>query len=195
MRLLPYIYVTPAEKEAAAFASGALIFQSSGLGGVRAMRNKEWSHENFSALVRILPPSHRIIQIGSARDPQLPKAQDLRGRTSIRESAALLSRAAAFIGLVGFPMHLARAVGCPSVIIYGGREKPEQTGYICNENLGSNLPCSPCWRRQTCDHDLRCMTEITPSMAREAIDRVLCRTDRLLPDEEVVLGDSPKKTT
>jgi len=32
-------------------------------------------------------------------------------------------------------MHLARAVDCRAVIVYGGRERPEISGYICNKIL------------------------------------------------------------
>ena len=69
-------------------------------------------------------------------------------------------------------MHLARAVDCPSVIIFGGKEKPEESGYICNENLYTALECSPCWKMNTCDYERRCMDMIT-------VDDVLAGVERL----------------
>ena len=66
-----------------------------------------------------------------------------------------------FIGLEGFLMHLARAVNCRSVIIYGGRIKPSQIGYVANKNLYSPVECSPCWLRNPCDHNRKCMDMIT----------------------------------
>ena len=48
-------------------------------------------------------------------------------------------------------MHMARAVDCPSVIVYGGRLRPDQIGYICNENLYNAVECSPCWLDTRCD--------------------------------------------
>ena len=58
-------------------------------------------------------------------------------------------------------MHLARAVDCRSVILYGGREKPAQTGYVANKNLYSQVRCAPCWLRNPCDFDRKCMDMLT----------------------------------
>ena len=66
-----------------------------------------------------------------------------------------------FIGLEGFLMHLARAVNCRSVILYGGRLKPSQIGYVANKNLYSPVECAPCWLRNPCDHNRKCMDMIT----------------------------------
>jgi ADP-heptose:LPS heptosyltransferase len=73
-----------------------------------------------------------------------------------------MSQSLTFVGLVGFLMHLARSVDCRSVIVYGGREAPWQSGYSCNENLFTTLSCSPCWLWSKCDHGHRCMKEIEP---------------------------------
>ncbi len=74
-----------------------------------------------------------------------------------------------FVGLVGFLMHLARAVECPGVIVYGGRETPETTGYSCNVNLKSSPECSPCWYYSRCDFERKCLTEISVAEVVEAI--------------------------
>ena len=54
-------------------------------------------------------------------------------------------------------MHLARAVDCRSVIIYGGREHPSQSGYSANENLYWSGACAPCWLRNDCNYGRICM--------------------------------------
>lgn len=72
-------------------------------------------------------------------------------------------------------MHLARAVECPAVIVYGGREAPWQSGYICNMNLFNAVPCAPCWRHNACDFDRRCMREITVSEVVSAVRQSLDR--------------------
>ena len=59
------------------------------------------------------------------RYPPLKGALDLRGKTGLREAAAILSNSLVFIGQVGFLMHLARAVDCRSVIVYGGQRNSE----------------------------------------------------------------------
>jgi ADP-heptose:LPS heptosyltransferase len=102
-----------------------------------------------------------MVQLGAASDPPLANVRDLRGRTTIREAAAVLAGSRLFIGMVGFLMHLARAVGTRSVIVYGGREHPSQSGYRVNTNLFTELPCSPCWYWNRCPYDRECMRRIT----------------------------------
>ena len=86
---------------------------------------------------------------------------DLRGRTNLRQSAAVLANSLVFIGLSGFLMHLARAVDCRSVIIYGGREKPAITGYVANKNLYHQVRCAPCWLRNSCEFNHKCMDMVS----------------------------------
>jgi ADP-heptose:LPS heptosyltransferase len=102
-------------------------------------------------------------------DPPLKGALDLRGKTSLREAAAILSNSQLFVGLVGFLMHLARAVNCRSVVVYGGRETPDKTGYIANKNLVGVTPCSPCWEENKCDYDRECMKMISVETVVEAV--------------------------
>jgi hypothetical protein len=156
----PYLLLTDNEKTLTAWAKGCIAIQSSGLDSTFPVRNKQWYPERFQAVVNALHREFDFIQLGSAADPTLENVKDLRGATSIRESAAILHHTRLYVGNVGFLMHLARAVECPSVIVYGGREAPGQSGYICNANLYTALPCAPCWRFNTCDFDRMCMKEI-----------------------------------
>ena len=159
--LRPYLHLTPQELAAGQRAERQVVIQSTGLSAAHAMRNKEWYPPRFQEVAAGLGREFTVIQLGSANDPMLAGAMDLRGRTTVRESAAILAQALVFIGLVGFPMHLARAVDCRSVILYGGRERPDQTGYVANENLYSPVTCAPCWLRNACEYERRCMDQIT----------------------------------
>ena len=122
----------------------------------------------------------QVIQIGAASDPKLEGAMDLRGKTTIRQSAAILANALVYIGLEGFLMHLARAVDCRSVIIYGGRLKPSQIGYVANKNLYTQVRCAPCWLRNPCDFDRKCMDMITPPQVIAAAAEQIARYGTLL---------------
>lgn len=185
--LRPSLHLTADEKSRFASYAGAIVFQSSRRGASLAIGNKEWLPGRFQKVVDALVPHRRVVQLGQEADPLLHGAEDLRGRTTIRESAALLSQADAFVGLVGFPMHLARAVDCPAVIIYGGRERPDQSGYVCNVNLYTPLACAPCWRWNSCDFDHRCMAEIQSSDVLTALDQLLARPRANLAVERVTL--------
>ena len=80
-----------------------------------------------------------------------------------------------YVGLEGMPMHMARAVNCPSVIVYGGRLRPDQIGYVCNENLYNPVECAPCWLDTRCDFGRNCLDTITTAAVIEAAERMLAR--------------------
>lgn len=173
--LRPYFHLTGAEQAKAAWARDLIAIQSSGLGGQMLMRNKQWFPDRFQEVVQRLRSRAGFVQLGSAGDPALKGAADLRGKTSIRESAAVLAHCRLFLGNVGFLMHLARAVECPSVILFGGREAPWQSGYGCNSNLYSAVPCAPCWLWNKCDYDRTCMDRIAAADVVQAVEGMLAR--------------------
>jgi ADP-heptose:LPS heptosyltransferase len=72
-------------------------------------------------------------------------------------------------------MHLARAVGTRWVILSGRREAPAQSGYPSNENLFTDVPCAPCWRKSECEFDRMCMQRIGPADVLSAVDRIEAR--------------------
>lgn len=171
----PHMSLHADEKEAAGFACDAIVFQSSGLGARFPIPNKEWEPSRFAEVAARMAPHHPLIQIGSPSDPPIPAARDLRGRTTLRQMAALLSRARLFVGLVGFPMHVARAVDCPAVIVYGGREAPSQSGYSANLNLYNPVECAPCWLVDRCDYGHKCMSTISVADVLQAIETKLAQ--------------------
>lgn len=171
----PYLVLSEEEKAAASWARDRIVVQSSGLAARHPARNKEWFAERFQAVVDALSEDFDWVQVGSTLDPALRQTLDLRGSTSVREAAAILHHARIFVGLEGFLMHLARAVDCPSVIIFGGRTAPSQLGYICNFNIYSDVPCAPCWRTSDCDFNRKCMSDISVDDVISAIHEMLQR--------------------
>ena len=188
IRLRPYIHLTPKEREEGRRVDRQITIQSSGLAGTTPMITKQWFPERFAAVASALKDRFNFVQIGAAADPQIPGAVDLRGKTTLRQSAAILAESITFVGTVGFPMHLARAVECRSVIVYGGREAPTQSGYRSNENLFTPLPCAPCWRRFTCPYDRECMLKISPDVVVAAIERQAARFGTPLPIDEQLIA-------
>ena len=189
----PYLALSDEERSLATWASGHIVIQSSGLAARHPMLNKQWHADRFQGVVDALAGELSIIQLGSSEDPPLQHVNDLRGTTSIRETAAILSHARLYVGTVGFLMHLARAVECPSVIVFGGREAPCQSGYICNSNLYSAVPCAPCWRANTCEFDRRSrMSDISVDDVVSAIRQMLQRSRNPLAVETVDISpDNP----
>jgi len=169
VELRPYIFLTEAELAAGKYGDDQVAMQSTCLASPLAMQNREWYPQRFQELCAELRTDVRVVQVGSSSDMKLEGAIDLRGKTTLRQTAAVLANSLVFVGLAGFVMHLARAVNCRSVIIYGGREKPAITGYVANKNLYSQVRCAPCWLRNACEFNRKCMDMI-------AVDQVVAAT-------------------
>jgi hypothetical protein len=165
----PDLYLSDAELAHGLKFPRQIVIVTSSRNARVPMRNKEWLIERYQAIVDKFFSDYRFIQLGAEEDSPLDHVLDLRGKTSVRESAAILSKSLLVISHVGFMMHLARAVDCRSVIIYGGRERPDQSGYACFENIYSAVPCSPCWQHNRCDFNHQCMAAISAQMVEEAV--------------------------
>ena len=85
-----------------------------------------------------------VVHLGAKDDAHIDGVDiDLRGRTTIREAAAVLRDAAAYVGPEGGLTNLARAVRTRSVVFFGSTP-PEFFGLRANTNV---LPrrCGGCW--------------------------------------------------
>lgn len=187
VELRPYLFLTPAELAGGRFADEQVAIQSTGLASPLALHNREWYPQRFQELCAQLRSDVRVVQVGSASDLKLEGAIDLRGQTSLRQTAAVLANSLVFIGLAGSLMHLARAVECRSVIIYGGREKPAITGYVANKNLYTQVRCAPCGLRNACEFNRKCMDMISVDQVIAATADQIARHGTLLEVQTAVL--------
>jgi len=186
IQLHPRIVLSESEKEKGRLFERQAVIQSTGLG---LYKNKDWFPERFQAVSDLLKSNINVIQLGLASDPVLAGTLDLRGKTNLRQSAAILANAQVFVGQVGFLMHLARAVNCRSVIVYGGRETPLVSGYVTNENIVGQTDCSPCWQRNRCDYDHACMKMIAVEEVYQAALRQMKKFGQPLPVETAEIGN------
>ena len=125
---------------------------------------KNWPEANWSKLIQNVKASFSIIQLGDDREPIYEGTHRYAGKLSMRESAAILSKARYFIGPDCLLMHIANGLDIPSSIIFGGSRPVGCFGYSENVNLKSAPECSPCWIHQgyeSCGHDFMCMTAIS----------------------------------
>lgn len=140
---------------------------------------KDWGVERYRAFMEGLSGC-RFVLIGgkkdSAREFYIPEgAVDLRGRLSMTESAEALRRADYFIGGCSAPLHLATAVGTPTLGLYGPtRPKmwaPRHKGIYIHHAQ----PCYPCnvegYGKQ-CGGDNFCMRAISVEEVRAAFERL-----------------------
>jgi ADP-heptose:LPS heptosyltransferase len=189
--LRTYFHLTPAEKEAGRLPANQAVIHSTGL---PIMANKRWPAERYQAVADALQDRVQWIQLGLAEDSPIAGAIDLRGKTSLRESAALLANSQVFLGQAGFLMHLARAVDTRSVIVYGGREDPAVSGYVANENIVGRTPCSFCWQRTRCDFGHECMQMIGVEPVAAAVRRQLERYGSPLETQQSTIQLPPHRS-
>jgi ADP-heptose:LPS heptosyltransferase len=118
------------------------------------------------------PMAERIVET-SARNAHLAPA------TNMRELAALCRRAALFVGSDTGPMHLAAAVGTPTVSLHGPSRGEWCGAYGAgNIRLQVRYEDGSATERRTADNSA--MQEISLKMVYEACDRLLDRrTTRL----------------
>ena len=99
---------------------------------------------------------------------------DLCGRTSVAAAVALLRGAAAFVGNDSGLMHLAGALGVPTVGLFGSTN-PAWTaplGPATRVLAADGFPCRPCYRR-TCNQDRFCLATIDAATVLATVD-ALC---------------------
>ena len=105
-----------------------------------------------------------IIQLGDASELKLDGVISFAGKSTMRESAAILFHSNLFVRPDSLLMHIANGLEIPSVILFGGSRPAQCLGYDQNINLSKSHDYSPCWIHdgfETCDHLVQCMNEIS----------------------------------
>lgn len=149
-------------------------------------RTKQWDIANFDKVIqRIVEriPNTTVVLTGSSAERELTTRLptslpviNLVGETSILELGALLERCDVCLTCDSGPMHIAAAVGTPTVALFGPtdpvRHKPYGTGHTIIEKP---VACRPCYKR-TCyreDAPHLCLTEIDPAEVLKALETKL----------------------
>jgi heptosyltransferase-2 len=144
---------------------------------------KRWPVENFVAVARhfIAKRKAKIVLLGAPVDMplaeefvrQLPEAENRVGKTSLAQFMAALVSARLVICNDSGAMHLASALGVPTLAVFGSTE-PQLTGPMGARSrvLRHHVPCSPCFLRE-CPIDFACMKSITPELAIATAEALL----------------------
>jgi ADP-heptose:LPS heptosyltransferase len=152
---------------------------------------KRWAPQRFAEVGNALVErfNAQVLLIGGKADVALceqvaalmPRnARVVAGQSSLKETAALIELSALLIGNDSAPLHIAAAVGTPSVGIFGPSNWEQfhpigKRGYR-NRIVHSTLPCSPCfhfigseapWVPNTC-YSYACLKAITAEQVLEA---------------------------
>ena len=154
---------------------------------------KLWEPELFATLAdRILQDfSGRIVFTGSKDDRPIidniasnmkHRPLNFAGRTRLKELASLYDRCRLLVTTDTGPMHMAAAMGCPVVALFGPTS-PLRTGPYGSKHrvMTSGAACGPCFKK-TC-HEWSCMRDITVERVHDAVKQVLSREESSEPLE------------
>lgn len=150
---------------------------------------KRWP--GYAELAALLQRDMRIVIVGGADDAALahaivsaaPSAIDATGQLSLLASAELIGRAAALVTNDSAPLHLASAMGTPSVAIFGPTVPAFGFGPLAPRSIvvgHETLSCRPCDRHgpQRCPlGHFRCMRELDAATMAEQVRSLLPFTD------------------
>ena len=163
--------------------------------GLRHKFHKAWPYPRWSAVGQLLYDElgARIVLTGAAGERSIANdiARGIRapagsapivaaGETSVGMLAALLERMALFLSIDTGTMHMATALGVPTVALFGPTDPGHHGPYGAPGTttvLRSGPACSPCKKpaRKACRANI-CMTDITPEQV-VAAGRRLIATD------------------
>lgn len=146
--------------------------------------SKRWPAEYFGKLAELFgQEGFGVYVFGSAKDRDIGQevvsasngsARNLCGQTSLEEVVDLLSLASIAITNDSGLMHIASAVGCPVVAIYGSIT-PEYTPPLSSvaRTQYLNLECSPCWQKQCPFGHYNCLRDIAVQRVYESARELL----------------------
>ena len=129
---------------------------------------KRWPIEHFAACAEVLKTrlGLGIVIAGGGGDATLAAkvpGLDLCGKTTLRQTVALLERADLVIANDSGPMHIAAALGRPLVTPFGPTN-PVRTGPFGRMDtvIQNSIECSPCYSRRCAPGHHRCLKELMP---------------------------------
>ena len=117
----------------------------------------------------------------SAMSAQLQRpVVDLSGSLDLKQLGALIANARAFIGVDSVPMHIAAALGTPTVALFGPSGDIEWGPWqVPHRIVTTPYPCRPCGQDGCGGSKISdCLMAITPAQVLTALDDLLRATSR-----------------
>ena len=117
---------------------------------------------------------------------------NLAGRTTLRDLIGIFPECAAAFAPDSGPMHIAAAVGCPIVSLWGATapERSAPWGFA-DFALRGEIPCHPCYLRK-CPIGNECMRRIAPEDVARAVRRALEASAAVAPPaQDGAAGPAP----
>ena len=145
---------------------------------------KRWPAERFAGLARrALAAGVQVAVQGSESEAGLgaliaqlsPGTVDLCGKLDLRALGGFIARCAAFAANDSGPMHIARALGVPTLAFFGSTD-PAMFDFTGHQLLFAGVECAPCsfFGRRRCPRGhFRCMLDLDEDRAWNALEPLL----------------------
>lgn len=144
---------------------------------------KCWLPERFREVAKRLLEDPAVVVLFFGDASTAPLVQELcqnfssrviplAGKTSLRQLAALLSLCRLLLTNDSGPMHVADALGVPTIALFGSTSEIVTGPYCCGKVIHKHVQCSPCYQR-VCPIDFRCMNQITSDEVYQAVRQEL----------------------
>ncbi len=154
---------------------------------------KLWTAAGFTALAQTLVEKHGVTVLITGSPAERALASEVAGaldgrnvivvagETSLGQLAALFRRCAAVIGVDSGPLHLAVAVGTPTVHLFGPSDPAAFGPYGDSARhaiVSAEMDCAPCGRLDIPASELdehRCMLTIEAKQVLSAVEEILVK--------------------
>ena len=152
-------------------------------GAGEGWQSKCWSELCFARLADsiINKLKYSIVFLGEERERKKinrikkemeGKVEDIAGQTNIRQLAGVIKGSSLFITHDTGPMHLAQALGVPTLALFGPTDPERHTLPSINLFIiNKKISCQPCYRRQCSNH--QCMQLIRVEEVLKKITQIM----------------------
>uniref|UniRef100_UPI0009BBE5A7 lipopolysaccharide heptosyltransferase II n=1 Tax=Vibrio harveyi TaxID=669 RepID=UPI0009BBE5A7 len=148
---------------------------------------KKWPEAHYAEVaIQMAKSGHQVWLFGSQKDletcnnikPLVPQEHQhqihvLAGQTSLIEAVDLLAACQTVVANDSGLMHVAAAVGCNVVAVYGSTS-PKYTPPLAEkvEIVHTDIDCRPCFKRECQFKHLKCLTELSPKQVLDSIQKL-----------------------
>jgi heptosyltransferase-2 len=148
---------------------------------------KKWPEKHYAEVATAMSKAGQQVWLfGSQKDletcnnikTQVPTEYQsqihvLAGKTSLIEAVDLLGACQTVVANDSGLMHVAAAVGCNVVAVYGSTS-PKYTPPLAKkvEIVHTDIDCRPCFKRECKFKHLKCLTELSPKQVLDSIKRL-----------------------
>ncbi len=146
--------------------------------------HKTWPITHWATLARLIADKCHIIALGAPSDSCYIERisheagvpiLNLAGKTTLGQAAAILDIIDLVVGLDSGLLHIALALGKPTVGIFGPTRWQYLTTFPNFIPLAAKLPCAPCCKKNPKCVDYKCIKAVLPEEVAAVVNTILSR--------------------